>query len=402
MGSSAKAATTPTPRLRTFNGPAVLSYGFRPFFLLAALWAAIGIAIWLLAFAGIIVLPTSFNPPDWHAHEMLFGFAAAAVAGFVLTAVPNWTGRLPLQGPALLLLTLLWFAGRLAVASSALIGGLTAAAIDVTFLAALFLAVAREITAGRNWRNLPVATALFALLAANAIFHTEALVTGSTPALASRLGIATLVALVALIGGRIIPSFTRNWLSKQGEGRLPAPFGRFDQATLVATVIALTAWVVAADAILTALLLAVAAAANLLRLCRWAADRTLREPLLWMLHVSYLWIPIGLALLALHPFVAAVPSTAGVHALTAGAIGSMVLAVMTRASLGHTGRPLHAGAGTTLIYAAVLLAGGARIGAALFPQHYAPLLIGAGVAWVLAFGLFIALYAKALTTPRPR
>ncbi len=399
-------ASTPSPSAAAappvaHQGPAALSYGFRPFFLLAALWSVLALVVWLLAFAGRLSIPSALDPLNWHAHEMLFGFAAAAVAGFVLTAVANWTGRPPVRGRVLLFLVLLWLAARLAVLASLLVGGAIAAALDLAFLAALALMVGREIAAARNWRNLPVVVAIAALIVADGLFFREALRPGGDPLMAARLAIAILVWLITLIGGRIIPTFTRNWLVKQGEGKLPAPFDRFDQITLVATPLALAAWVAAPDAALTGVASGVVAVANLVRLARWRGERTGREPLVWILHLAYLWIPVGLALIAAHPFIAAVPATTGVHALTAGAIGAMILAVMTRASLGHTGRALHAGPGTTLIYAAVLLAGAGRVVATLLPGQTDALLIASGAGWVLAFGLFVALYARPLLTPRP-
>ncbi len=204
----------PVPRLRATAGSALFSYGFRPFFLLAGIWAAAGLTLWMLSFLGLLNLPTAFDPLNWHAHEMLFGFAAAAVAGFVLTAAPNWTRRLPLQGKSLLFLVALWLAGRAAVTASAVIGGWTAAVVDVAFLAVLLAAVAREIVAGRNWRNLPVVAALAVLCGANITFHIGALTSQGTTA-SARLAVAVLIVLICLIGGRIIPSFSRNWLVKQ-------------------------------------------------------------------------------------------------------------------------------------------------------------------------------------------
>lgn len=391
----------PVPRLQTTAGPALFSYGFRPFFLLAGIWAAAALTLWMLSFLGVLSLPTVFDPLSWHAHEMLFGFAAAAVAGFILTAVPNWTGRLPLQGKPLLLLLLLWLAGRAAVTTSAVIGGWTAAVVDIAFLAVLASAVAREIVAGRNWRNLPVVAALAVLCAANLAFHIGALTADGT-IVSARLAVAVLIVLICLIGGRIIPSFSRNWLAKQRQGRLPASFGGFDKFTLGVTLAAMACWAYDPQSRVTGVAAAIAAAFNLVRLVRWAGERTAAEPLLWILHVGYLWIPAGLGLLAITPFSESVAPSAGLHALTAGAIATMILAVMTRATLGHTGRTLHAGAGTTALYLLILLAGGSRVVASLDATLFAPLLITSAVGWVTAFGLFIGLYGPMLVRPRAR
>ena len=286
------------PRYRSQAGPAILSAGFRPFFLAAALWAAAGIPIWLAAYADGFLVPSRLDPLLWHVHEMVFGFAAATVAGFLLTAIPNWTGRMPLQGGALALLLGLWAAGRIGVVSSGAIGAPAAALADLSFLAAFIAVVAREIIAGRNWRNLPMLAALSLLLAGNLLVHLEALGVVDSGRLGNRIGIATLLALISLVGGRIVPSFTRNWLSKnRPEIAAPAaPEGRFDRLVLVITVAALAFWTLAPDAAAASLAMLFAGAALALRLARWQGTRTWREPLLLILHVGYGWLVLGLLL----------------------------------------------------------------------------------------------------------
>lgn len=390
------------PRYRPFAGPALFREGFRPFFLAAGLWAPAAMALWIGHVAGWIDLPTAFAPLDWHVHEMLFGFAAAAVAGFMLTAIPNWTGRMPLQGPPLILLAALWVAGRAASGLSALTGPEFAAAADLAFLFVLLLAVAREILAGRNWRNLPMVGALAILLAANTLFHLEALGIAATAALGARLAIAMLLMLISLVGGRIIPSFTRNWLVKQaGTEKLPAPFGFPDRAALAISLAALAAWVAAAPAMFTGPLLIAAGGAAALRLYRWRGLGTLREPLLLALHLGHVWLAAGLVLLGLSQITEFIVPSAALHALTAGAFGTMILAVMTRATLGHTGRALAAGWGTTAIYSLVTLAALARIAAGLPPGGYELLLHTAGYAWIAAFLLFLAIYGPMLVRSKP-
>jgi uncharacterized protein involved in response to NO len=223
-----------------------LSYGFRPFFLLAALHAGLSILIWLPFVSGSLAVPTAFHPVDWHVHEMLFGYQIAAIAGFLLTAIPNWTGRLPVQGTPLLVLVLAWAAGRLAVGFSAVIGWQAALAIDALFLVLLAGAAAREIVAGRNWRNLKVVLLVLLLLVANIAFHVEAALTGSAD-LARRIAIAAVLMLVVLIAGRIVPSFTRNWLAQRRPGRLPVPFNGFDKLVLGATAVGLALWFMVPD-----------------------------------------------------------------------------------------------------------------------------------------------------------
>jgi uncharacterized protein involved in response to NO len=388
------------PRYRPWSGPALLSAGFRPFFLIAGLWAAVALALWLAVLTGRLALPSAFGPVAWHAHEMLFGFVVAAVAGFLLTAVPNWTGRMPLQGWSLAALAALFVAGRAAVTCSAAIGPEIAAAIDLAFPAALLAALAREIVAGRNWRNLPMLAGLGLLGTANALTHLEAMGLAATGAAGLRMGIAVMLMLIGLVGGRIIPSFTRNWLVKRGERRLPAPAGRVDAAALAVTGVALLAWVVAPGWTGVAPLMALAALANAVRLARWRGARTGAEPLVWVLHLGFAWLPVGFALMALAPALG-LAETAALHALTGGAMATMIVAVTTRATRGHTGRALTAGRATTAIYGLVTLAALSRVAAGIAFDAMMPLLTIAGAAWVAAFVLFLAVYGPMLLRPRP-
>jgi uncharacterized protein involved in response to NO len=243
---------TAIARHRPQTGPALLSVGFRPFFLLSALWSALAVPLWLAGFAGQISMPTALPLVVWHVHEMVFGYGAATVAGFVLTAIPNWTGRLALQGGPLAFLVLLWLLGRAAVLLSARIGADSAALLDLTFPLVFLVVVAREIVAGRNWRNLPMLVALTFLLLGNLLVHFEAVGIAATAQLGNRLGVATLLMLISFVGGRIIPSFTRNWLAKQRQQiPTPAAFDRFDRAVLAVTALALALWVLAPESPVT-------------------------------------------------------------------------------------------------------------------------------------------------------
>lgn len=388
----------PIPRLRDYSGPALLSYGFRPFFLLGSIYAGLAILAWMPVFYGELELATAFAPRDWHVHEMLYGYLPAVITGFLLTAIPNWTGRLPLQGRPLLVLVAVWAAGRVAVTASGWIGWAAAAAIDVSFLLLVAAASAREIIAGRNWRNLKVLIPLGVLLAGNLTFHIEAHAYGAA-AYGIRIGIAAVVVMVILIGGRIIPSFTRNWLSRNNPGRLPASFDRFDIASVVVAAAALLAWCIAPTSHGTGLALIFAGLLQVGRLARWAGDRAWRDPLVLVLHVAYAFIPLGFVLVGTAAF-EWLPASAGIHAWTGGAFGAMTLAVMSRASLGHTGRPLAATAATQAVYALVFLATFARICAALEPRFDTALLHAAGLAWTAAFIGFAAAYWQVLTRPR--
>jgi uncharacterized protein involved in response to NO len=392
---------TPIPRLHAWHGPTILAYGFRPFFLAAGVWAGVALAAWLMMLNGGWAPPTVLTPVVWHVHEMLFGFAAAALAGFLLTAIPNWTGRLPLQGRPLLVLCALWLTGRLAMATSAVIGPLLAAVFDLGFLAALFASAGREVVAGRNWRNLPIVLALGLLLVANVLFHAEPIGLGDANLPGWRLAIAVLAGLIVLIGGRIVPSFTRNWLAKRNETRLPAPFAAFDRLVIAASVFALASWVVLPNTWVCATLAALSAFGNALRLARWSGDRSTAEPLVFILHLAYAWIPVAFGMLALAAAGLGVPELAAIHGFSAGAIATMMLAVMTRATLGHTGRALHADALTTAIYALVTMAAVARVLSTLLPLAYEPLMWTSGFTWIAAFGLFVLHYGPMLVMPRP-
>ncbi|OFW98004.1 MAG: short-chain dehydrogenase [Alphaproteobacteria bacterium RIFCSPHIGHO2_12_FULL_66_14] len=384
----------PIPRLKPYGGPALLSYGFRPFFLLGSILAGLEVLAWLPMFYGELSVTTLFSPRDWHVHELLFGYVPAIVTGFLLTAIPNWTGRLPLQGRPLLVLVLVWLAGRFAVTFSTGIGWIGVAVVDCAFLVLVAAAAAREIVAGKNWRNLRIVALVSLLAAGNLAFHVEAHVEGIA-LYASRLGIAVVIMLIMVVGGRIVPSFTRNWLVQHAPGRLPAPFGRFDVACLGLSAAGLVLWVVEPAGALAGAALIVAATLNVARLVRWAGDRTFADRLVLILHVGYAFVPLGFLLAGLAALGLGAPS-AGIHAWTAGAIGIMTLAVMSRASLGHTGRPLAASPVLQAIYATVIIAAVVRISAALHPEWNDVLLHLAAVAWAAAFLGFAALYAPLL------
>jgi uncharacterized protein involved in response to NO len=346
--------------------------------------------VWLLVLHGTVKLPTVFAPVTWHYHELLFGFVAATIAGFLLTAIPNWTGRMPLQGWPLAALVFLWLAGRIAIAFSAWTGPALAAAMDLSFLIVFTVVVAREILAGRNWRNLPVLAALSLMIAANVLIHADTFGRPIVGDAGRRLALSIVIMLISMIGGRIIPSFTANWLRKRHAKSLPVPFGLFDHVALAISAVSLLVWVVADLTVITGIALILAAVAQAIRLIRWRGVSTFSEPLLWILHLGYAWLPLGFSLLGLAVWIPSF-ATGAIHAFTTGAIGTMTLAVMTRASLGHSKRELMAGYSTTAIYILILFAGVSRVVAPAL-EHYTSALAVAGLAWVAAFGLFTATY----------
>jgi uncharacterized protein involved in response to NO len=377
----------------------VLSYGFRPFFLGGALWALVAMLLWVGVVTGQWQIAKNYGPLAWHAHEFLFGYVGAIIAGFLLTAIPNWTGQLPIRGGPLLALFLLWLAGRAALLAIDWIGALLATSIDSLFLLILALVASREIVAGQNWRNLRVVALVFVLALADVGFHAETLLFGA-PDYSLRVGIAVIIVLIMLVGGRIVPSFTHNWLVREGSDRLPISFDRYDMLSILLAAAALIAWIVLPVSAWTGLLLSLAGLAQFLRLLRWAGLGAWHEPLVLVLHVGYAFVPLGFLIVGasvLWP--ALVPPTGALHVWTAGAMTLMTLAVMTRATRGHTGRELTAGAATQFIYAMAILAALARI-LPFAPEFSSTLLAVSAAAWIAAFGGFVLWYGPMLLQSR--
>jgi uncharacterized protein involved in response to NO len=393
-------AQTSSEKLRAWQGPAIFSFGFRPFFLFGAVWVVVAMVLWLASMAGLITLPTRFDPVSWHAHEFLFGYLGAIVAGFLLTAVPNWTGRLPLVGWPLAALFALWVTGRAAVLFSAHIPVAVAIIVDLAFPIVLGAMILREIIAGKNWRNLVVLGLLSVFTLANALFHVEATLGGyAAQGMSLRLGVATSLMMISVIGGRIIPSFTRNWLARTNIAARPAPpMQRFDKLVLLASLPVLAGWVLYPAATLTSVALVAFGAAHVARLTRWQGHRTLSEPLVWVLHAAYAFIPLGAFALGFDQLLGNLGTAGAQHLWMLGAIGAMTLAVMTRATLGHTGQTLIANRATVLIYICLF--------ASAFTRLCAPLWLEAsyvaGVLWLVAFSGFVAAYGPSLMFAAPR
>ncbi|MEX0346783.1 MAG: NnrS family protein [Rhizobiaceae bacterium] len=384
-------ATTSADAMRRYNGPALFERGFRPFFLGAAIFAALAVPAWIWVFVSGTTIHPGLSMHNLHVHEMVFGYPSAVIAGFLLTATPNWTGRLPVTGAPLAALFLVWVAGRVAMLTP-FFGYAAVATIDVAFLVVFAGLIWREIVTAGNYRNIPVCALITLFAATNIVFHILQ-ATGADPGIAIRGALGLVAMLIMLIGGRIIPSFTRNWLAKQKNAKLPVPFSSFDRLAISAGILAICFWTIQPDWIGTAWFAALAACGHLVRMLRWRGWATFSEPLVAILHAAYLWLPIWFGLLAVStaqigPF----SKSAAMHALTAGTIGTMTLAVMSRAILGHSGRPLSAGLGTVAIYLLAILAAVVRIAADILPMsHNSAMILSAGC-WSAAFGLFVILY----------
>lgn len=385
---------------RPANGTAslaFLSYGFRPFFLAAAVFAALAAPLWLLLYAGNLGLPAALPASLWHGHEMLFGYGGAVLAGFLLTATPGWSQRQPVHGWSLAALAGLWLAGRLAIAFGGTLPGL-AAAIDLAFLPALAVAIAPALE-GAARRNLVFLAILGVLFVANLAVHLHAgdFALGT---LGLRLALDTLAVLIGLVGGRIIPSFTANALKARGQSADVRGFGMRDRLALGSLVAVLLVDPLASPSV-AGIVSLIAAALNLARMSGWQTRHTLGEPILWVLHLGYLWLGIGLAWKGLVELTGFAPAADAAHGLALGAIGSMTLGVMSRAALGHTGRPLAVGRAITAAYLAISAAAIARLGANLVPGgwHLGCLWLSA-LLWSLAFIVYAVVYVPILIGPR--
>jgi len=378
--------------------PVLLSYAFRPFFLLNGVFAVLIVFLWV---AGLHGRGLSAVTPLWHSHEMLVGFALAAVAGFSLTAVATWTGRPAITGAPLAILVLFWLTGRLAMLLSTILPAGFIFLLDMLFPVLLAVLLSREIIAARNRRNYPLVAIIFIFAGLNALYHLGA---GQwlpgTDRLAIYLLIHVLLLLVTIIAGRIVPSFTGNWLRQQGQDQVPFSSNTIDQAALVLTLLTGLSASFMPTHWLTGGVAFAAAIVHGLRLSRWKGLATISNPLLFVLHVAYLWLPFGYVLLACAVFGWVFTPTAALHALTMGAIGSMVLAVTTRVALGHTGRPLQAPRLTVFAYWLLMLAALVRVLGPLTGKSYLLMIDLSATGWMLAFAIFTWVYWPILSRPR--
>ena len=376
-----------------------LSHGFRPFFLLGAMWAALAMVLWITMVSGFLTLPISMDSVSWHAHEFLFGYLGAILAGFLLTAVASWTNRPPVAGFRLATLVTIWLTARIAFAFSQHLTSLTVAIIDLSFPIFLAFIITAEIVAARNWRNLIVIFALVAFVIANGLFHLEA-ARGDYAAqgYGLRFGLAAILMQISIIGGRVVPAFTRNWMMSRGMTNLPsAPMLLFDVITLLVTLICLLTWVVWPEQRLTGFALIVTAAFQTARLLRWSGLSTLNNPLLFVLHAGYAFIPIGAFFVGLSIVLPGfISPPAAQHIWMSGAIGLMTLALMTRATLGHSGQELRSDAATNLIYLAIIAATLTRFLADITPLDTMMMYSISAVFWLSAFLGFSLRYFAAL------
>jgi uncharacterized protein involved in response to NO len=403
MANSHESPSAHILKRRQYDGTLFFKQGFRPFFLGAGIWSTVAMAVWLsfLLYGDILSQFNYFAAQDWHIHEMLYGFMPAAVAGFLLTAVPNWTGRLPVRGMPLALLASLWLAGRIAIVLSGTAPPsyhIVIAAIDSLFLVSFAALLAREILAGNNWKNVPVVAIIATLAITNILFHManlELMEFASTSQIALAAILLT-VLLVTLIGGRIVPSFTRNWMVRNKIEPLPVSRDRIDQVGSALIPISSLMLILLPQSITTGIFCILTAIVHSLRLSRWHGLATLREPLVFILHIGYAWIGVGFLLAGLSILIQGISFIAAIHAFSAGMFGSMILAVMTRATRGHTGNSLEADRGTMATYVLVNLSAVIRVASALWGHQELGYLLS-GVTWIAAFSLFTILYFPLFT-----
>ena len=371
----------------------VLHMGFRPFYLLAAVFAATAVPLWRFGADLPLPGPGYLAGTAWHAHEMVFGFAAAVLAGFLLTAARTWTGRATLAGVSLAALAGLWAAGRVLAATGP---ALAAAAVDCLFLPCVALAVAVPVVGARNWRNLKVVAVVILLAAANLLFHLEYAGLWALPRTngAARLALDLFALMVALIAGRVIPAFTANAVpSARPRSNRWVDLAAFTSLGVLAVAGPGGPWLAAVAA--------AGAVAHGVRLWLWDPFSTLRKPLLWALLLSYGWLVVSLALRALWLAGAGIPAASSLHAFGVGVMGGLMLAMMTRSARGHTGRELEAGPADTAAFVLVHLAAALRVlGTLVGPEAGALAIDAAALLWSGAFAVFLVAYWPVLTRPR--
>lgn len=390
-------------------GPVLLSEGFRVFFFSAGVFGIAVMAIWIgwlavhAAGGALTYTPFEQAPHLWHAHEMIYGYGGAVVAGFFLTAVPNWTGAPPSRTAYVSAVAALWLAGRLAMLFSAELPAALVMAVDVSFLPVLGVKIFLNLLKRPKPQNMMLLAVLSMLAAGNILMHLDW--TGLAPGLAeggARLGLLTLAAMISIIGGRVTPAFTRNALMRDGAtGKLPVTHPLASAVGIASALLLALLTPLAPHAYMLAAVAAAAAIANGLRLIGWRVLSVLDQPILWSLHLGFAMLVAGYGLLAWHWAGGAIGETAALHMLGIGAVGGMTLAVMSRAALGHTGRDLVVARPVAAAYLMIAAAAFSRaLGSLLFPDSYFTVMFVAGAFWLAAFALFLLVYAPILTLPR--
>jgi len=389
-----------------FQSHPVLTHPFRPFFLLTGVYGVVTLIAWISFLFGGISLPLGWSPAHWHSHEMLLGLVPAAIAGFLLTAICNWTGATPLRGKGLFLLITIWFAGRVIMWTASWWPAGIVATIDMLFLPVTAVYITRVLLQHGNKRNLPIAGILMLLSIANLMMHIGFMTSNAQwLQLGELMALGLITIMMIVIGGRIIPLFTINWLRNQSsQVDAVKSFSALDRAAIIATLLLIPVDIFTGNFFtsvswLTGVVALIAGVLNALRLIGWSGWRSARQPLLWILHLGYGWIAFALLLKSAAAFNLVAP-TAWQHALGVGAMGTLILGVMTRVALGHTGRPLRLPKFAVVIYVAITMAALARVLTALQLLDYHIGLLLAAIGWSLAFGIFVLIYWPILTRPR--
>jgi uncharacterized protein involved in response to NO len=380
---------------------ALFDYGFRPFFLLCGAYALIMIPWWMYRFTHASVAFGGLPAIYWHAHEMIYGFVMAAIAGFLLTAVPSWTGQRGHAGLPLMLAVAIWTAGRVAMSAAGAVPFWIVATAELALVPCLLALLAPPILRTHN-RNVPILAVLVVLWLIDAAF-VMSIARGDVVLAAGsiRLAIDFVLVLVTIIGGRIVPTFTASALRRRGEAVTTVTHKPLEYAVIGLMIAIAITDVFAPQLWLSGVLAGLAALAHALRLAGWRSFRTRGEPILWIMHVAYAWIPLGLALKAFALLGDFAWASKWQHALGTGVLATMILAVMTRVALGHTGRPLVVSRAIGIAYLLLTFAALLRVfGVALFPSHYLLTLTVAGIAWVLSFGIFLVVYTPIFWWPR--
>ena len=377
---------------KTYAGPALLEGGYKIFFFSAALWAIISIIIWVGAYIGLTDTIQQLDMLTWHGHTLIYGYTGAIIAGFAFTAIPNWTGRLPIRGATLAIIATPWLIAR-AFETSLLFGSqheLYRAISEILFYLLFVGFAAREVILGKNWRNMKLIIffSLFAITALTA--NLDRLDMIELPFSGWITGLSIIVLLISIVAGRIIPAFTGNWMKRQSVEPLPVTFNKFDILVIFSTLITLVSFIIGVNDNILGASAALTGMLHILRLARWKGEKTISSPIVLALHLAYAWLPVGFIILSLAAFgFGSFSEMAALHCWTVGGIGAMTLAVMTRATLGHAGLPLNDSPLLTSLYTSINLAAVSRLFAYLTESHYNEIVTLSGILWVIAFALFL-------------